>query len=203
MFSRTNLQFPSCLCSLNASSLVWCHNFFFISRVESQPLSIHQSQWWFSVESCEWQLTMKLCCFGFQPISRTIQMCDWLEWLLQPAAVQQVTLLKSLLHQTIVFSLFWLAFIILSIHLESFGTHEDCSESVKIYEGSVAHHAATLGDAPHANMTPVAWQPDRQRSDPPFWAEQQGPALLTLISHYRTVWNALLNHVENWLSWNN
>lgn len=176
LFSLTNLAFPVCPC--------WWHcNFYGPSNVMWR-ISVNLSPSEYSVcwaVSSSWQKFYFCLCF----ISFTFWMNDWLEWLLMPAAVQQVTLSGGDLDLTL---LFWLAFIILSVHLKSFRTPlKDYTESVKIYEGCVAHHAATLGDAPHANMTPVAWQPDRQRSDPPFWAEQQGPALFTLISHYRTV----------------
>lgn len=38
----------------------------------------------------------------------------------------------------------------------------------KYFEDRLTHRAVAFGDAPHANTAPVAWQPDRQRSDPPL-----------------------------------
>jgi len=46
-------------------------------------------------------------------------------------------------------------------------TRRDGAESADNYEAGVARPTAAIGDAPHANMTPVAWQPGQQRSDPP------------------------------------
>lgn len=93
-------------------------------------------------------------------------------------------LLKSPPDYTIVSCLlFRLTFIIPSMPIKSFG-----DAPWRFLKANVCPIMLmpTLGNAPHANMTPVAWQPDQQCSDPPLWAEQ-GPTLFTLISHYRTV----------------
>lgn len=71
----------------------------------------------------------------------------------------------------------------LAIHLKSFGTPaEDCTESAEIYEDSVARRVATLVNAQHANTTPVAWQPDRQRLDPPLLSGTTRPR--SVHSHF-------------------
>lgn len=61
---------------------------------------------------------------------------------------------------------------------------KDGTEQAHIYEDGVGHHVTTLGDALHANMTLVAWQPDGPRSDPPPFELNKAPlySLLFLIA---------------------
>ena len=85
MFSLTNLAFPSCPC--------WrlCNFFGPLNVMLRISVSLSPSEWvWWAVSS-SWQTFYFCLCF----ISFIFWMNDWLEWILMPAAVQQVTVVRQ------------------------------------------------------------------------------------------------------------
>lgn len=97
LLSLTNLAFSICPC--------WWHCNFFVPSNDMWRISVNLSPSEYSVcwaVSSSWQKFYLCLCL----ISFTFWMNDWLEWLLMPAAVQQVTLSDGDLDLTL---LFWLA----------------------------------------------------------------------------------------------
>lgn len=91
--------------------------------------------------------------------------------------------------------LFWLAFIISSI-LNAFGTPDEGRTEFMETVLPIAQPLLTM----HSTQTWLLLPGNLTGSIQTLPFEQNNKApLCSLISHYRT----LLNHIENWLSWNN
>lgn len=184
LFSFTNLPNPTFL--LSNLPLLW-HQFLQISCRSLLPVNnaVHRAEG--VVASC---IKIIIVFFSLYSISCTFSMGDWLDWLLEGDGVQQVTSMPCLsLRTATLLSSHYFDWHSLSCHFTS--THlglwlktalnrlRFMKTALAIMQPLLAMHCTK-----HDSCCLATW-PAAFRSSP--LSEQQGPALFTLISHYRTV----------------